>query len=71
MSERIEVYVEDEEDFVNAYLNTPRPCIIWTRPNFDVEKMKELMSERGFVLLTNLDEIKHATCFPFLEKERE
>ncbi len=73
MSERIEVYAEDEEDFVEKYFCTPRPCIIWTKPDFDKQKMNKLMENRGYFFMnTNIDGIQDTICLPMSEKkERE
>lgn len=54
--EIIEVYADDEEDFVEKSLNTPRPCTVWMRGNFDQNKIDEICKRRGvFFLKTNID----------------
>lgn len=50
----IELIAEDEDDFVEKSLTTPRPCTIWMKGDFDQKKIDESSKRRGiFFLNTN------------------
>jgi hypothetical protein len=67
----IELIAEDEEDFVEKSLNTPRPCTIWMRGDFDKKKIDEAAKRRGiFFLNTNIDGEQGGTiCLPQKESQ--
>ena len=52
----IEVIAEDEDDFVEKSLSTPRPCTIWMKADFDQKKIDEATKRRGIVFIkTNIE----------------
>jgi hypothetical protein len=52
----IELVAEDEEDFVEKSLTTPRPCTIWMPLHCDQKKIDEICKRRGiFFVKTNID----------------
>ena len=52
----MEIYAEDEEDFVEKTLTTPRPCTIWMKGNFDQKKIDEAAKRRGvYFIKTKID----------------
>lgn len=46
-----EYKVKDEYDFVEKYCNSVRPCIFWLPNDFDLDKVDEITSERGFIIM--------------------
>lgn len=68
----IELIAEDEEDFVEKTLTTPRPCTIWMRGDFDRKKIDEIAKRRGiFFINTNIDGNEGTICLPNLSSDRE
>jgi hypothetical protein len=59
----IELIAEDEDDFVEKSLTTPRPCTIWMRGDFDQAKIDEAAKRRGiFFLKTNINGNEGSIC---------
>ena len=69
----MEIYAEDEEDFVEKTLTTPRPCTIWMKGNFDQKKIDEAAKRRGvYFIKTKIDNDGEGTiCLPSLSSDRE
>lgn len=51
MKDVLYVFAEDEEDFVEKYLTTPRPFTIWMKKNLDLKKIHEIAKERGIFFM--------------------
>lgn len=63
--ELLEVYADDEEDFVQKFLITPRPCVIWMKGNFDKEKIDKICERRGIYFINaDFNGKKGITCLP-------
>lgn len=63
--ETIEVYADDEEDFVEKSLSTPRPCVIWMKGDFDQQKIDEICKRKGvFFIKTNINGTEGTICLP-------
>lgn len=59
----LDVIAEDEEDFVEKSLTTPRPCTIWMKGDFDQSKIDEICKRRGvFFLKTNIEGTQGTIC---------
>lgn len=70
----IEVTAEDEEDFVEKTLTTPRPCTIWMKGDFDRNKIDEIAKRRGIFFVNNYTHIERnegTICLPNLSSDRE
>lgn len=50
----IELYADDEEDFVEKCLNTQRPCTIWMKGDLDKHKIDEICKRRGIYFMGGL-----------------
>ena len=50
----IELYADDEEDFVEKSLNTPRPCTVWMRGDFSQLKIDEIFKRGGICFIGGL-----------------
>lgn len=65
MTPMIELVAEDEDDFVEKSLTTPRPCTIWMKGDFDQAKIDEAAKRRGiFFVKTNIDGNEGSICLP-------
>jgi hypothetical protein len=54
---------EDEDDFVEKSLTTPRPCTICIRGDFDQAKIDEAAKRRGiFFLKPNINRNEGSIC---------
>jgi len=50
----IEVYTDNEEDFVEKFLSTPRPCTIWMRGDLNQDKIEEISKRRGICFIPKI-----------------
>ena len=58
-----DIYAENEEDFVEKCLTSPRPCTVWMRGDFCQDKIDEICKRRGIFFFPNFLTEKNNTLY--------